>query len=119
MTTAAATKRADLEVIHARQEAILNEATATSNGNLTQEQRVEFDTLQNAYTVLSGCTPTASGGMRLPTKTARTGAGDPLESDGPTGGGEGLIRTPSSPWRFVFQIVRRESANQQRLHVAR
>lgn len=99
MTTAAATKRADLEVIHARQEAILNDATMTSNGNLTQDQRVEFDTLQNAYTVLSGCVSTASGGLRLPTKTARTDAGSPIESDHPTGSGGGLMSFGSRPPR--------------------
>ena len=57
MTTA--TKRADLEVIGARQEAILADAETNNGGNLTQDQRTEFDTLQNAYAVLSGCTATS------------------------------------------------------------
>ncbi len=99
MTTAAATKRADLEVITGRQEAILHEAETTSNGNLTQDQRTEFDVLQNAYVVLSGCTPTSSGGLRLPTKTARTDAGTPLDSDSATGSGGGLLVLGSRPPR--------------------
>lgn len=83
MTTA--TKRADLEVIGARQEAILSDAEQNHGGSLTADQRTEFDVLENAFKVLSGCTPTANGGLRLPTKTARTDAGKPLDVDGATG----------------------------------
>ena len=85
MTTA----KRDIEVLHDRELAICAEAEKHSSGNFTQPQREELDAINRAIEALGG-TKTANG-VRLPTQTARTGAGDPLESDGPTGGGEGLI----------------------------
>jgi hypothetical protein len=109
MTTA--TKRADLEVIDARQKAILAEAETNHGGSLTADQRNEFDTLQNAYKVLSGCQPTANGGLRLPTQTARTDAGSPLESDGAAGAsGVVLLHRACGSCQQLFG-VRQTSSN--------
>jgi HK97 family phage major capsid protein len=81
------TKRADLEVITGRQAAILAEAERNNNGSLTAAQRTEFDTLENAYKVLSGCTPTSSGGLRLP-RISQADSGMPLDDDPHPPGGQ-------------------------------